>query len=48
MKIVVSVDRFDVRFLDRTHIIDHGAESKWNLLGPPGVVREISLTFWAI
>lgn len=48
MKIVVSVDRFDVRFLDRTPIIDHVAESKWNLLGPPGVVREISLTFWAI
>jgi hypothetical protein len=33
MKIVVSVDRFDVRFLDRTPIIDHGAEFQWNLLG---------------
>jgi len=33
MKIVVSVDRFDVRFLDRAPIVDHSAESQWNLLG---------------
>jgi cysteinyl-tRNA synthetase len=43
MKIVVSVDRFDVRFLDMTPIIDHVAESKWNLLGPPGVDKAKTL-----
>ena len=32
MKIVVSVEGFDVRFLDRTPIVDHSAESQWNLL----------------